>query len=458
MRVRRGPVHVVVFLSCLWLNLALGPTAPQGGDTVPNRYLAWSLAHGYGFRMEPFAPLWGGSLDKVPYYVTRTWRGELISTFGPAVPLLAAPFYLADRLLHDDDGDFFRIPEVARTTAGVASALAATLVFAACWELFGALPAFLALLALALGSAVLTVASRGLWQHTFALPFISLGLWSIVRWSQTGRQGHATLAGFSLALATCCRPQMGLFLLASWLAVSSRDLRSGLYLAGAALAPLIPLFAYNTWYLDSPFAFAQTIRSADVALYKTGSSSVWSGNPMVGAAGLLFSPSRGLFFFSPALGLGAVGMLALFGSRAPLVMDRGRLRVSRWFAAAAVAVLALQASWFDWWGGYTVTYRPITELTVPFAAGLAFLLRLGSTTRRHWAYVLVVPSLLWSSFVAIQTVRNPGVVVWNEEVQVDRHPERLFDLKGSPLVRILEPLPGDRHTPLDAMPVDVRIE
>ncbi len=437
-----------VFVVAAGVFIAVGPDAPQGGDTVPNRYLPLAVACG-DVTLDRFSALWSGPgrvpRAKVPYYATATAEGALVSTFGPAVPVLSFPFYAAVdavRGLRDSQD----VLAVSRVLAGLLCALATALVFASCWRLASLSASLLATVAFAFGSGVLSVTSRGLWQHTWATPLLALGMWALLRGCSDSSRRVAILAGAAFALAFACRPQTGVFLVAGGFALA-RARRDALFAYSLAAFPILALvFAYNTWYFDSPFVFAQTLRSRDVALFKTGSESLLGARPWEAALGLLASPSRGLLVFSPWV---ALGLAALAPRRAGSGAGQDVLCV---LSAAALGVFLSAALWFDWWGGYTVSCRPLLDL-LPVVAVLTAL----GLDRFHRAGVrlLFVAALAWSIALAAFAALHPGVVSWNEEHDVDRHPEHLWSLSGSLPGRILEFRPEDRAPLRDSRDVVV---
>ncbi len=435
--------------------LAVGPDAPQGGDTVPNRYLP--LAVGCGdLTLDRFTALWGapahggggvraGPRHAPPYYATVAVDGTLVSTFGPAVPLLSYPFYAAaDAAVGIRDSR--DVLAVSRVLAGLLCAVAAAIVFATCRLIASHSASLLATAAFAFGSGVLSVASRGLWQHTWAIPWLALGTWALLRGGADPPRRLAVLAAVAFALAFACRPQTGLFLVAGGFALGRARREVLLAYSLAAFPVLAAVVAYNTWHFDSPFAFAQTLRSRDVALFKTGSASLLGARPWEAALGLLVSPSRGLLVFSPEF---AVAVAAL-GPRGPWPGSVRRARLP--LAVAGLGGFLTAALWFDWWGGATVSYRPLVDL-LPL---LAVLTALGlDRFRRLGARLLYGAALAWSIALAASAALHPGVVSWNVERDVDRHPERLWSVSGSLPARILEWRPEDRLPLRDSR--DVRV-
>ena len=60
------------------------------------------------------------------------------------------------------------------------------------------------------------------------------------------------------------------------------------------------------------FAFGQSVVASGIALSKTGSADLWQSSWRESLPGLLFSPARGLVWFSPVLVLGLVSAVAVW--------------------------------------------------------------------------------------------------------------------------------------------------
>lgn len=455
---RRNHIHgfaaALVFFGSLTAFLVLGPDAPQGGDTVPNRYLAAGVTCG-DLTLNRYGPLWGvpsGEVVRFPYYATRSVTGDLVSTFGPVVPVLSSPAYFLAGLA-GITMDSAAILAVGRVLAGLLSALASLFTFLAARRVSGTGAALIATMAFVLGSGVLTVASRGLWQHTWALPLLAAGTWMLLKGLSGTRTWPLVATGAALSLAFACRPQAGLFGLAAALSILWLKREAFLPFALAAFPVLALVAAHNTFFFDSPFLFAQTLRSGDVALFKTGSDSLLGESPLEAVTGLLFSPSRGLFVLSPALAVGLVAGLVVGFRR---VHHGGGSRGTGFPVGvqfmAALGLLVTAALWFDWWGGYTVTYRPLLEMLPILTVLVAWCL---GRWRSRVFRVAWAMALAWSIVVSLGTVTHPGVVLWNEEVDVDRHPERVWRIRGSLVERVLQGRESDRLPLADSHPVSL---
>jgi hypothetical protein len=409
----------------------VGPSAPQGGDTVPNRYLAYRFLCSLDLTLDELYPIWTkpgkATPDPPPYYAVRSQTSHLVSTFGPTVPILASPFvWLYDKFFgietsHD-------LLKATRLLSGILCGFATMFVFASCLLFAGRLPSYLATIGFAFASACMSVASRGLWQHTFALFFLCIGIFACL--AHANKEAYAILAGLTLSLAFASRPMCALFLVAGFLVILLSSRNSAFYFSITAFFPCALLFAYNTWHFGSPFLFGQTIASYDVAVFKTHSYSLINKEPWLGLLGLLLSPSRGIFIFSPHF-------LFIMKGFSGLSKEKGLLT----FIVASLAYLLVASFWFDWWGGATVSYRQIVEitpiLTILVARGL-------EKTKSRLNRLLFILPLAFGILLASLSATHPKVVLCNEEMQVDKHPERLFDIPSSLVLRILEKRPDDK--------------
>jgi hypothetical protein len=200
------------------------------------------------------------------------------------------------------------------------------------------------------------------------------------------------------------------------------------FAAGLAVG-LAPLALYNLLRFGSPLATG----------YAIGSGEDFSGNPLVGLAGLLISPYRGIVWFVPLI-VPAVLLLPRAWRRAPAEVALA--------VGVAVVTLATYAAWWTWWGGYTWGPRfllpalPLLVLSIPLAWPA-----LGRPARAAVACVAVLSVL----------AQLPGVLVdFNpfERALRERHPSfpvagPLFDPSTSPIAGHLLRLRGEGRGALD---------
>ena len=302
-----------------------------------------------------------GQITPRPYYymAESVHPGHYVNVFGVGAALTALPVYGLLNVFTDIASNYALWWHAAKLLAAALIALSAVLIFLS-MRRFVALPAaFFGALAFGLGSCAWSLSSQALWQQTPAMFFLALGAWFL--FGSAERKHFALYCGAALGAAVLCRPTgvfavfcVGLY----FLVVGRRDLfQYPIKYALGVLPFAAAMWLYNDYYMGSPFTFAQSVVGEYVSTIKTGSDDVWQTPLFVGLGGLLFSPSRGLLFFSPLLLLGFAGAGMLWQNPrkyAPLIP----------LLVAALAMLITAAKWFDWWGGWTYGPRPIADIGV----------------------------------------------------------------------------------------------
>jgi len=373
-------------------NVYLSLSLLRDGDVVfaPSeapQMFAWEIETPQGvWRGTP--PNWAAVVNGVPlrelykngqmkvrqplYFVVPTPKknalGEPLfaNTFGPAAGLTALPVVIGASALGLDLDNPQLLWHLAKLTAALLAAGSALLLFATARLWLGRRASVLLAIAYGLGTSMWSLGSQALWQQTAASFGLALSFYFWMRVmrdhsrpeSAAGGAPAWCLVGASLAFgfAVACRPTS----LAPALVAAGSLLwihrRSGLVYLGVLLVPLLILASYNNYYLGSPFSFGQSEASRAIAQSKTGSSNLWQTPLWTGAAGLLFSPSRGLFVFSPFLLAGFIGLTRLCDER---------WRALRFVPLAVLPVMLSQFLWFDWWGGWCYGPRPLLDMLFP---------------------------------------------------------------------------------------------
>jgi hypothetical protein len=173
---------------------------------------------------------------------------------------------------------------------------------------------------------------------------------------------------------------------AIWLGVSRQHRPALLRFCLGALPVGLLLMLYGFCTFGNPLAVGQVLVGSEVALTKTGDAGLWQTPFHVGAAGLLFSPARGLLVYSP------IAVVALWG------MGRA-WRDRHWMdlrpvSLAAVALFLPATMRFDWWGGWCYGYRPIME-SVTLLAFLAIPM-VAWVRAQPWRLAVVGVLAVWS--------------------------------------------------------------
>lgn len=348
------------------------------GDTVPAENLPISLLDGRGFDFTELVP------GDLPYWF-RLVRGRVVSNYPVLPGILNLPVYAAARLLRVDL--YANRFHLSMLTASAIAALSALFLYLSLTRVCRTKPeALFFTLAYAFGTTVWSVASRGLFQHGPSVLFLSIALWALYRGGRS-----VPFSGLALGLAVINRPTNLVIALPLALYVLRYERRRFPAFAALALPPALFHAWYAKTYWGSPLSLAQDVSRAN-----------FSGRFWPGLAGILISPSRGLFVFSPFF---------LFAIPASLEALRpepaGPRRLPRYMAAGVLLTLILYARWTMWWGGHTFGYRLITEiaplLTVLVAsywpvlsrsrlATAFFVLSLATSFYAHFLGAMIFPS------------------------------------------------------------------
>jgi hypothetical protein len=262
----------------------------------------------------------------MPYYL-RYLNNRCVSNYPVGPAIAALPFYLIPALGAVPPTD--RLIEVLEKLAAASMvALSASLLYLVLRHLASAGVALLLTVIYALGTSSFSVISQALWQHGPSQLALATGLYSLIR----GREEPVWLglAGFSLAFAVICRPtDLLLTLPLSVYVMLYHRPQIGRFLLGALLPGLFQLW-YNYTYLGELF-------------FQPFGIFFWSTPLMEGLGGILLSPGRGLFVYSPVLLCSLLGMaLAWRDHGDPLL---------RALSVGILPTLLLYGKWINWWGG-----------------------------------------------------------------------------------------------------------
>ena len=430
--IRKYRVQLLIFcLSFLIYQLSFY----SRGDTVGVTYLTMSLVQEGNFDLNEYAaqliPQDQADNDELPYYLIKTEDDKLVSTFGIGVALLYTPPFLIKSML-SSKMNVDHMEEVDRFFKLVTSLLmAALLVVVYQILLLRDCPKFYAaLLTCTLGFAtnLWTICSTSLWQHGPSQLMLVLAVLFFYKAQKNAL--WASLAAIPLSLAVIIRPT-SLIVALILFAFVMFNYRKQIPLFILLTAPFIFVLAnYNYTYFGSIAGSGQLEASKAIAMAKIGTTDVWSGNLFQGISGILFSPSRGLFVYSPFF------LFLFYGTKYRL--PKSGLDI--YLITSVLAILIIQSKWFDWWGGWTFGYRSILDI-VPF-----LIILLSVNVEKIWKnYILrtTFATLLFISF-CIQII---GVTKyndkWNKEMQVDKNHEVLWSIPNAQLAHYITKINED---------------
>lgn len=328
------------------------------GDMAPTRVLPLIFLREHTLFLD--------SLHDRSSYAFTLVGSHTLSRYPIATSFLAIPFYLPSALGHFDPNSdaLYELDSIA--AAGLTS-VSVLFLFSVFTQITGnERDARWVTLAYFAGTAAATIFGKALWQHTgagFSLSLAVAGLYCVRTW---WRQGLAV--GLCAGLAVACR-SVDIILAAALIAALAVESRKGAALAAGGVGFFLALVGLYNWRLfGSPLATG----------YGAEASEGWTGFWPGGLAGILVSPARGIFLYSPCL---LFAVFALAKNRG-MVFSRERMLLSGLFF-----YWLLLGKWGGWTGSYCASYRMVSDTLPLFAPGLALAWRERSRHRLQAACV-----------------------------------------------------------------------
>ncbi len=283
---------VLIGLCCLLVYNA-NRRAISAGDCYPARYLPFAIWHHQTVLLDPIAPLTAQGRGDTAFWMVPVPSGHTISLYPVVLPVLIAPLYLpAVGYLRLQGWTDARLDHIARVmeklSASLIAALSASLLYLLLRRRVAARIALLLTLAYAFGTTTWVISSQALWQHGMA-QLLVIGALLLLTGPCTVPRVLA--AGLLCGLIAANRPPDAILaaaLGAYGLFWAGR--RAALLAVGAAL-PIGLVLLYNlgvAGHLAGGYGLM-------------GKAAFFEHDLLSGLGGLLFSPTRGLFVFSPFL-------------------------------------------------------------------------------------------------------------------------------------------------------------
>jgi hypothetical protein len=414
-------------LFLVYLNAA-APRRWPSGDTIPGKFIPISLLTEGRLDLGAYA----GGVPHARRYGFWEVDGKTYAAYPVAPSLTVLPVYglvhLAFPGALDEVKEIYAAPG-ADDTVNLANTLehvAAASVTALAVVLFVVLVrdrcldrrfAWLLALALGLGTSLMSTAALALWQHGPACLALTVMLLALARADTVaGRGGHGgdaagtaganrwgldrflhgsawlILAGLAAGWAYACRPSLLVVppLAALW-AMRNFRLKSVWFLLPCGLVGL-SVFAYN---------YAVFGKLTGGYARNLGIFASWDGMAVVT---LLFSPSRGLFLFSPFLLFTVAGLAHAL--RRPWRMDGLCTYLN-------LATLTLFSFWSTWAAGSSFGARYLCEATLLMVVVLGW--QGAGCLRRRWVMEIFLLLVIASCHLHIVGARE-GDAGWTEHV------------------------------------------
>ena len=342
---------------------------------------------------------------------------RVCSIFPPGMAIIALPFFAPFVVSGANPLDLGLLVHGGHVVAAIVEVIATLLLWSVLRRFASARWALTLILLYFLATSVRTVASQALWQHAGVHLAITWALWLVLREERVSL-GRELAAGVALGLGAVVRQTTAL---AAVGLNGLRPVRVIVALFGAAIGAL-PLLAYNYVAFGSALEQGYGTKPFDTPI-------------ATGLYGLLASPSRGLFVYTPYL---IFAFLAL--SRAWRWPGEVAVRL-RGLSLIWLATLVLYATYAEWWGGRVFGSRFLDDLAPVLIVAIAWGTSVGMM-RSVIARALFAVLALWS-FVIFQAAAFLYDKTWDTvPVNVNDDPSKLFNWSDPQWLAVLRAVPS----------------
>jgi hypothetical protein len=216
----------------------------------------------------------------------------------------------------------------------------------------------------ALGTTAWSVVSQEQWQHASSMLCLSIALYSLGLMEIKPSARLAFLAGLALALAVSCRSLNVIPAVALSLFLLCRHRSFILVYTLPLLLIACLLIYYNLTRFDSISGGYSAIYSSKWHAWRSLTPETAYTTPLLkGLLGILISPSKGLFIYSPFL---IFSLIAI-----PYLFRRSDFPLFPYLIIWIVGISALLAKNTLWWGGTAYGPRYFSEALLPLSLIIA---------------------------------------------------------------------------------------
>lgn len=400
-------------------------------DSIPARVLPFSLLmDGHLYVDDWVEPYMQGQFARGAYYVTRA-RGHWYSVYPIIEPLVITPLYvlpawwLSQQNPRIAQGSFVLttiIDAMEKMSAALIAALSAGVLFFALRKYLSPSASLAITLVYALASNTWSISSQTLWRHGFTELCFALLLWALSK--DHSAPTYPLWVGLALALAAASKPLYVLVVLAFLIYIALNH-RHKLFLL------CVPLFLIGTAVIAFNFYFFGRVLGAYPNPLTPVNIPGGPPNPIHipwwdGLAGLLVSPNRGFFIYTPWT------LLALWG--AARVWKDNLFGWGRYLLPALFAVYLVHARLGTWWGGACFGPRYMTDLLPFFTFFLVPIWpRICSSHFVKGAFILTIVLALWIQIIGAYYYPDGQ---WDSTpVPVESAPGRVWDWSDTQIMR-----------------------
>ncbi|ABK14859.1 hypothetical protein [Methanothrix thermoacetophila] len=401
------------------------------GDTIPASLLPFSILEYHNLYMDNFYFYYFSNYDQLWYF--KEADGHFLSSYPIVTPLLITPLYVIPYIVLKFNNlpiDLFH-PGFAKTvcvmeklSASLIASTSVVFVYLSIKELINRRVAFIVAVLFAFGTNTWAISSQALWQHGLIELILAMFIYLVLINEKIKSNKIVISLGVLSGLFVFNRPIDSVLLApVLYYIFDMRDKRI-IYYIFSAFSSGAPFLLYNIYYFGNLFGgYTDLLKLFDL-----------SPEMVTRFAGLLVSPSRGLFVYTPITLLSVLGFAK--------VMRIPNKRIKNFLILMGISCFTLviiYSSFIIWWAGGSYGPRFLTGMLPAMAIFLGFFIKdikLNVYRFKNLSIIFIVSALVfWSFFTQFVGAFYYPNGNWDGDPNVDLHPEKLWDWKDTQLTR-----------------------
>jgi hypothetical protein len=404
------------------------------GDTIPASLLPFSILENHNLYLDQFSYYFESNYE-FTYGFLQKICGHTLSVYPIVTPVLITPLYILPfvimKLAHIPmdmfhPGFALIMPILEKLSASLIASFSTIFVFLSVRELINKRIAIIVALIFAFATNTWTISSQGLWQHGLVELLLAMSIYLVLINEKHASDKIIISLGIISGLFVFNRPVDSILLIPIvYYIFGLRARRIAYYLCAMSISGA-PFLLYNIHYFGNLFGGMSYALSAF-----DGRSGF-----ILPFMGLLISPSRGLFVYTPIMLFSILGYFRIFQ------MTNSKIR--KFLFVMGISILALiivYASFGVWWAGWSYGPRFLTGMLPALVMFLGLYIKNINFNIKYKKNLLVVCIfsifLIWSVFAQIvgafyYPLTNSS---WDADPNVDHHPEKLWYWNDTQIMR-----------------------
>lgn len=425
---------ILFFITFLIFNLNMNSLG--SGDTIPTKLLPLNILSGNGLYFDNYVDFLKNKYDTIYYF--QQFNGHYVSTYPIFTGLIILPIYLPFFIYQNYIGiiDVNSLYNISSGFQKIAASLLASFSVVLFFMLIKKISnnyktAFLFALIFAFGTQTFSISSQALWQHGTANFFMIASQLFLIEALQQDSSRNKFFYVFSLISAIFSfwsRPNFLLFLVIIYIYTYLRESRKRLLFSIISFIGVILLLGYNFYFFNSSFGgYGVHTATFNVDLIINN------------LTGLIFSPARGIIFYTPIFILSFLSIYFLKQINKLSI----KLKIIFYINFIYFVLgLILNSFWGGWWGGHSWGDRLLTDIAVSAIILLYFFY---INIQNHVLKLIFYLFIIYSVFIQSIGVCCYSSSEWDAYPKnVDFNNSRLWDFVDNPILRSIKAGPDKR--------------